>query len=908
MQIDNLFSVDTRTYVAGILMPTISVQVNSAIGSLPTATVTLPPDPAFFGIGRDDRVPVLIFMRDTLREGGDTSEDGYVLIFEGEVGGFGYTSNAINKEVVISCHSILTILRDTKIKYLRTMQDMLLASVKGNQQSALHIGANQLVFPACLFLKGLNPLATDIIDTPSELLDNAVKLILRELEIPDDAISEKVEEYTNSVVAEFYKTYFEKIKMAQRYNHVPYFDEIEGFDAGWENVEKGFPLLKALQKNAQIQQVTKMNQPGPAEGSIYSLIDHVVSNVEYEFNFVAAPTFQPNAADQVAAAQDEVDLRDNLVAEQENVIDSIQQNLAAADQKVDKAQKTDDYVTGKSEGQKDADQENTDLDLEDTAKDKEDRTETYEQDVGEIKDNTAVAKDDLKIAKAKESDAKEYRDQATIRKYDAEKEIKKLKAMNMGASTIKSVQDKYDDAVKDIASADAQVTEQADAIEKLNEEISGNEERIADLKTAYDADIAELDTETAALEEDKEFYDEASEMSPEESKTNLDSKKKESADINVSLQQEEVILQIAEARAAEAAEALETAEARMAEDPPKILSCFIKPMLYEALPPRCNVMYRTHVEQLSTNEQIHQVPTRVRTKDLDGTLKTVTQGDGSVVTEYGIIDYYPTTHTTSAPSNSPGDPFTAELLDTEEFTGPYVHDTQAPTWLSYLSLKDLAETGADAVKKYKDQILKHMLLLRRYQGRRLSVALAINPYITPGYPGVVYDSEEADFAFIGQVLAVTHTFQKENVTTSVEMGFVRQLSDEAEGSETMLENSLSDISTKVTKDAEKMTDIYEVLLGCTAASISELEEAAVDSTIQDNPKRAFTYNARRLTTFREYLLFMDSIVAEWVPGLDIPFVLMDNSADGGFFSGRKDRLLRPALYEAAKKHFSKTIY
>ena len=71
-----ILDVNVLTYVAGVLVPTSEVGVTTAFNAVPTATISLPPYPQLFGIGRKDRIPVHIFFKDTV-----IGE--YKLLFEG---------------------------------------------------------------------------------------------------------------------------------------------------------------------------------------------------------------------------------------------------------------------------------------------------------------------------------------------------------------------------------------------------------------------------------------------------------------------------------------------------------------------------------------------------------------------------------------------------------------------------------------------------------------------------------------------------------------------------------------------------------------------------------------------------------------------------------------------------------
>ena len=62
----NVFLSDVRVYIAGVLMPVTHVTVRSGAGQMPEASISLPPCPDLFVVGRMDRIPVHIFVRESV--------------------------------------------------------------------------------------------------------------------------------------------------------------------------------------------------------------------------------------------------------------------------------------------------------------------------------------------------------------------------------------------------------------------------------------------------------------------------------------------------------------------------------------------------------------------------------------------------------------------------------------------------------------------------------------------------------------------------------------------------------------------------------------------------------------------------------------------------------------------------
>ena len=51
----NIFLSSVRTYIAGVLMPTLAVSISASFDQSPTARITLPADPRLFNLGRLDK-------------------------------------------------------------------------------------------------------------------------------------------------------------------------------------------------------------------------------------------------------------------------------------------------------------------------------------------------------------------------------------------------------------------------------------------------------------------------------------------------------------------------------------------------------------------------------------------------------------------------------------------------------------------------------------------------------------------------------------------------------------------------------------------------------------------------------------------------------------------------------------
>jgi len=286
---------------------------------------------------------------------------------------------------------------------------------------------------------------------------------------------------------------------------------------------------------------------------------------------------------------------------------------------------------------------------------------------------------------------------------------------------------------------------------------------------------------------------------------------------------------------------------------------YLKPILYEALPPKCNVVYRAHCSSLSTQETVYQVPTRIRTEDIYGSVASMSQGADAVLGRYQYCDYWPRDmpNTDSLPDNK--EKINRTLLASETNTGPHLYTTQGPRWMSFTG----QTVPKEEINAYSDTVRKHLLLLKIYESRQLNVTMPYNPFLTVGYPAVVYDSEDTGFTFIGHLMTVEHSLSETSATTSAVLTFVRLIDDELnEWDETddlaatnsVLHNTLKDISDLVTKQYEPMCKIYQQLLGCDAVeSFQDIKDGILaNSAAHEDPSEAYRENYRRIVTLSEY--------------------------------------------------------
>lgn len=801
MATKNVHQLETRTYIAGILVPTIQVAITGAFNAAPAASITMPPYPELYGMGRRDKIPVQIFTRDTMLPNAE-----FQLMFEGEIDSFSYESSSSSRNVSFNAHNVMGGLRDVKLSFLTNLNNFMQKVLPAQAMSQMYAVVPEFCFPQSLFMTGLGPTGpSNLIKYPYQFLENMVRFVTRacgpksEETLPDGSlvINDKCHGVQNeSILGEFYGKHWRLLRADDRYVRVPYFDYDHTVWSTPEQVAANkttcFPVLAGLQTAAGLGQLTGVVGSGLNTQNIYDLVDGVASKMEYELFVPAAPTFHGAIPD--AKKTDEA-TQAAVIAKEEAQKKAAQESLAQGGSATPAPEYSPDVYDGSTLGR-----------------------EFLESLTGLVPSVPTGVPGITSVLPSK------FRSGEVIP--FAYKDVAPLWAPFVFANK----------DIPAVATLDAVTSATALAPSP----VAGSLQKIssAKLDARYTNAVGQPDSGKA-----------------------------------------EIAARAAESRSiVPATEAVETpADSKAAEDAEgiKLVALGLKPILYEAVPPTCNIIFRSSVIAINTHESVNGVPTRVRSNDVVGPISQLIGGSDSTLGMFGMLDYYPTSRKgedkravdkTAKKTNI----FNEELLETEKFTGPILWDTHAPHWMSYMKLRDPLnkksasyESDLEDAKHLKEVILKHMYYLKMYQDRRMSVSCTLNPFITPGFPAVVFDNQDSGFIFLGFVTAVSHSYSKGNVGTQVELGFVRLLQDSIDP-ETRLHNSFELISRNVTHNAEKMTDVYQKLLGADAidfADIASLEYAAE----QEDPQAAYIFNQRKLCSFDQYKYFMGLEVVDTRP-------------------------------------------
>lgn len=264
-------------------------------------------------------------------------------------------------------------------------------------------------------------------------------------------------------------------------------------------------------------------------------------------------------------------------------------------------------------------------------------------------------------------------------------------------------------------------------------------------------------------------------------------------------------------------------EAGTEEVPAKLVSSCMKPLLTDSLPPQCNVLHRTLVTSIQTSQKYKGSPTRIQIHNLFGPLAMLVNGNtSSKLAQTGLLDFYPSETYTDfeiPPGHEKIRALSNELLKIEEYTGPWVRQVGTPRWFHYIPFmnggtQDNTGSTLETEKIFKERFCRRQLLNLKYAPRQLTATCQFAPYVTPGFPGVVFDNNDTHFAFAGHVLAVEHSISGTEVRTSISMNFARLLKEAA----TIPINHPLTAVDNITQSQSRMTEIYQTILGTPGAS------------------------------------------------------------------------------------------
>lgn len=270
-------------YIAGIECPIQSVSVSYGVWQIPEASITMFPDPLLQGLGREDRVPVVIFYLD---EYIDPDRPTWRMLFEGEITGWGYSNTAAGRAVRFDCVGDIAIYTQLFFFYMSTVSGVVQGTVEQPMQPA---GANFVtpIFPYALFHKGLVPSDKpgDIITRPYDLAYNIVRGLT----------SERVNPKARSLpMYNFFSRWVRRQQFHNKWVALPFLDEMYE-DNGSGGLQKRadqppgiFPILRAVKSQEALQALQKVGQDYSG-ANVFTWLKMVLDTVYMELAMLPTP-------------------------------------------------------------------------------------------------------------------------------------------------------------------------------------------------------------------------------------------------------------------------------------------------------------------------------------------------------------------------------------------------------------------------------------------------------------------------------------------------------------------------------------------------------------------------------------------------------------------------------------------
>lgn len=328
-------------------------------------------------------------------------------------------------------------------------------------------------------------------------------------------------------------------------------------------------------------------------------------------------------------------------------------------------------------------------------------------------------------------------------------------------------------------------------------------------------------------------------------------------------------------------------------DCPRMVNFCLKPMMDDSFPPLCNVIFRSQVTNISTSNIFNRYPTRIQvTNFIPSRAAAGAEGVNSEALRlYGATDFYPSEYYDDEKMDyllqqGKRSAMSCELREQERRTGPWVIRDRAPEWLFY-AVREKANSfiyndgegnstvnteNRTQLRKVREQYMRRQLMRAQILKKQLTARCVFLPYVTCGFPAVVFDAASTGFAFTGNVMAYEHTFSATEISTTVILNGVRLLSEAQSDEENGRYPSPINSVHVITHKKDRVSLVYNSILGTPSANTISGANAAtwdeiienwygpiddVEASPQTNIYKAYKIQRRNVITLPDYATFMN---------------------------------------------------
>lgn len=322
-----------------------------------------------------------------------------------------------------------------------------------------------------------------------------------------------------------------------------------------------------------------------------------------------------------------------------------------------------------------------------------------------------------------------------------------------------------------------------------------------------------------------------------------------------------------------------------------------KPQTLFVLPPVCNVVWPSMYNVFAYSRNFKSIPTRLFARLDSNKIYTTKDQADTGVPEYAVQYVWSpeevrdeingkTKKVTGkkevekalgksraiATGRAKGRPVHNTLLDVitgeEERVG--VRLTQPDRNGLFVRYVEHLERTTSSKNKNEEKIhklLDYELTRQRFETSATSINMVFNPYFVPGFPCLIMDRPESGMHVYGYVVSVAHTIAIGNVSTSAEIGYIRQydepivnkffVAEDAWANEGEIYNaifgipSIKDASFNMIEDEKKRGDPAEIP--------RHLEEQMKSGTFYDYAYNAYVRSQRPIVTKEAYDKFVKDL-------------------------------------------------
>ena len=225
------------------------------------------------------------------------------------------------------------------------------------------------------------------------------------------------------------------------------------------------------------------------------------------------------------------------------------------------------------------------------------------------------------------------------------------------------------------------------------------------------------------------------------------------------------------------------------EKPVRILEHITKPQLIFCVPPSCNVIFPSMIQSYQYEENYATQPTRMFIHDTT-TLDLIQGVKDPLIAKQAIFANtvaYPKAAQDAVDIKSINAAASVHnFIDFPEeyYKGPVALRRATPQWFYALSnaYNKSLQKSESFVPSISQQILYRLYVAYEFYRERASrksgaVQTVFNPYIVPGFPGVVFDSDAVGLHNIMYVMNVTHVLTTNSATTSINYSYAQTLNE-----------------------------------------------------------------------------------------------------------------------------------